>query len=90
MAESFCLLVPGLCSSPRELHDLLLSPTYVNEHDLHLTLYAIPLTCFCVGRSFGFLNILHNVSSGLRQLYEGHVELSLIHIRDNGKTFRAC
>ena len=38
-----CLIrrVPSLCSTHLDRHGLLLSPTYVKSHDLHLNLYKI-------------------------------------------------
>ena len=65
IAEKHSGRVPGLCSFPREFHERLDSPTYVNSQDLHLTLYKIPFFCQLLGRSLGFLKICPRFLMGL-------------------------
>ena len=55
VAEKHSGRVPGLFFFPREFHERLDSPTYVNSQDLHLTLYTIPfIFCRLLRWSLGF------------------------------------
>ena len=42
--DSIIRRVPGLCSAHLDFYNLLLLPTYVKLHDLHLNLYTIYLS----------------------------------------------
>ena len=69
IAEKHSGRMPGLCSFPREFHERLDLPTYVNSEDLHLTLYTIPFFCQLLGRSLGFLKICPRVLMGLNAVF---------------------
>ena len=67
--DSIIRRVPGLCSAHLDFYNLLLLPTYVKLHDLHLNLYTIPFTCVSVGLSFGLRNTFPNVSISLNDVW---------------------
>ena len=56
IADSLLPWLPGLCSAPREFQYRLLSPMYTKGHNLHSTLYTMPVTWFSCSHSLGFLN----------------------------------